>query len=109
MKDYSGLDYFILESCRKSLASKGIDLSHNQILDRIKKLHHLYNKFNFTQHSLFHLWTMYNTDPPCPPYNYCFETQKEALSFAKKAKEKYNVKCRITPQDKCWRLTGSIK
>lgn len=106
MKDFSDLDYFILESCRKSLASKGIELSHGQILKRIKKLHHLYSKYNFTQHNLFHLWTIYNNDPPHPPYNYCFETQKEALNFAKKAKEKYNVKCEITPQNNVWRLIG---
>jgi len=106
MKNSTDLDYFILESCRKSLLSKGLDLSHNQILKRIKKLHKLYDKFNFTQHSLFHLWSMYNTDPPHPPYNYYFETQNEAASFAKKAKEKYNVKCEITPQNRVWKLTG---
>ena len=106
MKNSTDLDYFILESCRKSLLSKGIDLSHKQILNKIKKLHNLYDKFNFTQHSLFHLWNMYNNDPPQPPYNYCFETQKEAASFAKKAKEKYNVNCKIIPQDSVWKLTG---
>jgi len=106
MKNFSGLDYFILESCRKSLASKGIDLSHKQILSRIKKLHHLYDKFNNTQHSLLHLWSMYNVDPPYPPYNYCFEAQNDAVNFAKRVKKKYNINCKITQQNNFWRLTG---
>jgi hypothetical protein len=103
------LDYFILESCRKSLSAKGLDLSHAQILKRIKNLRHLYDKFNYTQHNLCYLWTMYNSDPPSPPYNYCFETQKEAINFASRAKNKYNIKCEITSTPKGWRLVDKGK
>lgn len=104
--NFSDLDYFILESCRKSLFSKGIDLSHKQILNRIKKLRYLYSKFNKTQYSLIHLWTIYNLDPPSPPYNYFFETQKEAMGFAERAKNKYNVVCDIKLQGNVWKLVG---
>jgi len=99
-------DYFILESCRKSLASKGIYLSHSQVAYRIKKLNYLHDKFNKTQHSLMHLWSMYNTDPPFPPYNHFFETKKEALNFVRRVVNKYNINCDIIPQDKLWKVVG---
>lgn len=109
MKKFSDLDYFILESCRKSLFARGIDLSHKQILNRIKKLHHLYEKFSHTQNNLFYMWEMYNNDPPNPPYNYFFETKNEAISFAEKARRKYNVDCEVTFFNKYWKLISKSK
>lgn len=106
MKNNSDLDYFILESCRKSLASKGIYLSHKQISKRINRLKSLYEKFNDTQHNLMHLWNMYNVDPPFPPYNHFFETKKDAINFAMRAKDKYDVVCDVVAQNKLWKVVG---
>jgi hypothetical protein len=106
-KNLPELDYFILEVCRKSLSSRGISLTHNQILDKVKNIYSLFSKFNDTNHSLAYLWSMYNSDPPYPPYNYFFETQNEALSFAKKVKDKYNINCEINLTNfRKWKLTS---
>jgi hypothetical protein len=50
---------------------------------------------------------MYNNDPPSPPYNYFFDTQKEALNFAKRAKDKHGVKCEVVSSGDRWLLTGN--
>jgi hypothetical protein len=79
-------------------------------LKKIRSIAFLNEKFNKTSHSFAHLWTMYNTDPPNPPYNFLFETQKEAESFAKRAEEKYDVHCEIDPIDvKKWLLKSISK
>lgn len=109
MKNFD-LDYFIIEACKKSLYSKGIDLSYQEILDRVKKVSNLVNKVNHTNKSFAYLWTMYNKEPPPPPYSFTFETEDEAVNFADRVKKKYNVNCNITPQSSgYWRLSDFKK
>lgn len=110
MKNFTGLDKFVLETLRKSLASKGYEFTHFQIYEQIKNVKDLNSRFNHTQYGLYQLWSKYNFDPPKPPYKYYFETQKEAECFAKRAKNKYNVNCDIDLVDfRKWKLTTKKK
>ena len=110
MNRFNKLDTYVLSAIQKTLASKGYDFTIDQIYDQIKKTSELNARFNQTQHSLNHLWTMYGSDPPMPPYNYYFETQDEAISFANRAKKKYDVNCEIDLVNfRKWKLTAKAK
>lgn len=98
------LDYFIVESCKKNLYSKGIDLSSQEILDKIKNISKLAMN-DCSDQNFAYLWTMYNKEPPPPPYSYTFETEDEAINFANRAMKKYNIICDIVSHDSGhWKL-----
>lgn len=91
-------DSFIVESCRKNFLSKGIDLSCEQILNKIKSLNSSINS------DFFLLWNFYSKDPPPPPYNYLFEMKEDALKFANKANLKYSIECKVSSSNGFWEL-----
>lgn len=78
----------------------------DEFYKNIRILCNLDKKLNNTSNNLAYLWTMYNLDPPRPPYDYDFETKDEAIDFAERAKEKHNVDCDINFYKDRWKLTS---
>ena len=98
------LDSFVLNVCKRSLSL------NNFTCDQIENIAKRPEVVGVDRHSFINIWLRYNTDPPKPPYDFLFETQDEAVSFAKKAKEKYDVNCEIDIVDfRKWKLKNGKK
>jgi hypothetical protein len=95
-----------LENGFISMISAAKYLTQEQ-LKKAKNVLLLDKKFNETSYSFAYLWRIYNQDPPEPPYDCYFESQDEAINFAEKVMEKYNIACEIDPvESRKWKLVS---
>jgi hypothetical protein len=106
MSQLTSLDKFVLDTISRLLIAKGYGFTSSEVKENVREISAIDLKHNLTQNSLYYLWTKYNADPPKPPYNYYFETQKEAENFAERVKSKHDVNCDIDLIDfRKWKLT----